>query len=1055
MTTPLLKQQISKRIAVFTLAGLFACWVFRGQNPVSGDWDTQVDQVFEILSTKNYPKTIAAADQILAQLDHKTHPAEVADLFSAKANALAELAQPAAALELHQKALPLRQIFFKNDSLQPAANTLQNIGQLFLEMGNPNGAAVFLKKSLFLNQKMQSVWLPSVLISLANCERLAGRTAAAEQFLEQAKRFAPLDSADSEAAKIAQILIFLEKKQATAALERLRPMLEKLPTDEILKKSNWLKIAGNAARQSGNFDDANRYFSESLQLLDGLGLPAPAARAARLLDWANALLDLGDFAAAAPNLDAAAVLPDLPPALRASIFYGIGRVKKYQNQPEAARKILAEASDLMQNQPPAARDPLLPANIRDLQGSCFLDEKDHETAEFYFRRALEILLAERGRAAAGEVAASRASLLLKIGHCQNLQGKTAAAVRPLDEALQIARRLDDEKLSYSAAYFLGENSVLTKNWVAALRFYNQAEQFLGSDSTARAARFPFETVQILAARATAQRGKSAKKNGFEDWKKTLAAAENAIAALENLKTQLHDAASETDWQNFFHRPFAVAVEASLFLGKNEQAFGFAERQKQFFQQKIERQARRFEALKNPNSAAARAAKLELEIQRLRRQKLASDVPNPLTDSLLQKFSAELIGLRDSSRGAVFFQKNWQPPTVAEVQKTLRAGQSLVEFSWDDEKITAFVVRPDSILKVHFLPNSPALLAEIGQFFRLCSTPTKWVKPAEQRASEESVSMLAHSIFRKIFAPLAADLTRDVVIVPDGGLCFLPFCALSEKLEMPASDFSRQGWLVKNYRFEYRNSALLPLARPFLDGEKRLNFLAVAPSFDRKTSDLEALQNNVGEVEALEKRLGGKILKAEKATERAVAGAAGSCQILHLSTHGVVDDRDPALSFVAFEQHPDSLDDGHFYLHEIQNCPLRADLVTLSACETAAGRFNRGEGLASLAQAFQVAGARSVVATFWKVDDQLMRQLMLDFYEKLLAGESKSVALAAAQGKVLGRHPFFWASLACFGDGAALVGFEETGGGFWFWMAVVMGLVLLFLFLKFLKKNFKF
>lgn len=1013
---------MSKRTQFLTLVAFLATCIFSGQNQPLAE---QIDQIFEILGKQEFQKTIAAADQLLDQLDPKTQPAEVADLLTAKATALSQIGRTAEAFELHQRALPLRQNHFKNDSLQPIANTLQNLGQLSLELGRLDQAAQFLKKSLQINQKLQSGWQTSVLISLANCERLAGRTAAAEQFLQQAKTFDPLDEADSEAAEIAQILIFLEKKQATAALERLRPLLENLPADQFLKKSNWLKIAAEAEQLAGNFDATNRDFLESLQVLDKIGQPA-AARADRLLGWANALLDTGDFETAARQFDAAAALPDLPPTLRAAIFYGIGRVKKYQNQPAAARKILAEASDLLQNQPPENLDPLLPVRIRDLQGSCFLDEKDFGAAEFYFRRALEILAAGNGGRATADGWRSRASLLLKIGHCQNLQGKTAAARPPLDEALQISKRLDDSKLSFAAAYFLGENSILTKNWAAALRFYEQAEAFLGSDSEARAASFPFEFVQILSAQAVAWQKKSAVTSRRDDWQTTLAAAERAIAALENQKTRLHDAASETDWQNFFHEPFAAAVEASLFFEKNEQAFGFAERQKQFFREKIERQARRFEASKNPNSLAARAMKIELEIQRLRRQKLAADAPNGSLDSLIQRLSAAAMVLQDSVRGADFSSnfssKNWQPPTLAEVRATLREGQSLVEFSWGDEKLVAFVLRADGEFRVHILPVAAAVLPEIAQFFRLCSTPPKWVKPAEQAASAASVSFLAHSIFQKIVAPLAADLSREVVVVPDGALCFLPFCALSEKLEMPAADFSRQGWLVKNYRFEYRNSALLPTARQFSAAENRLNFLAVAPSFGQKISDLEVLENNVGEIEALKKRLGGQILAGEKANERAVVEAAGGARVVHFSTHGVMDDRDPALSFVAFEQHADSLDDGRFYLHEIQNCPLRADLVTLSACETAAGRFVRGEGLASLAGAFQVAGARSVVATFWQVDDLLMRQLMLDFYEKLAAGESKPAALAAAQGQVLARHPFFWASLACFGDGSPLADF---------------------------------
>ena len=100
--------------------------------------------------------------------------------------------------------------------------------------------------------------------------------------------------------------------------------------------------------------------------------------------------------------------------------------------------------------------------------------------------------------------------------------------------------------------------------------------------------------------------------------------------------------------------------------------------------------------------------------------------------------------------------------------------------------------------------------------------------------------------------------------------------------------------------------------------------------------------------------------------------------------------------------------------------LDAELVTLSGCETALGEEMGGEGLMSLTRAFQFAGARSVLASLWRVPDQSTADLMVGFYAHLKEGHDKVEALQLVQrdlnrsGKKAA-HPFRWAAFAVFGD----------------------------------------
>jgi len=153
-----------------------------------------------------------------------------------------------------------------------------------------------------------------------------------------------------------------------------------------------------------------------------------------------------------------------------------------------------------------------------------------------------------------------------------------------------------------------------------------------------------------------------------------------------------------------------------------------------------------------------------------------------------------------------------------------------------------------------------------------------------------------------------------------------------------------------------------------------------------------------------------------------SGELGRYRIVHFATHGLINSEQPELSglVLSLVDENGNLQDGFLRMHEIFNLQLPAELVVLSACQTALGQEIKGEGLIGLTRGFLYAGAESVVASLWQVDDQATAQLMKEFYRGMLKeGLRPAAALRAAQLKMSRNsrwtHPYFWAGFVIQGE----------------------------------------
>lgn len=172
----------------------------------------------------------------------------------------------------------------------------------------------------------------------------------------------------------------------------------------------------------------------------------------------------------------------------------------------------------------------------------------------------------------------------------------------------------------------------------------------------------------------------------------------------------------------------------------------------------------------------------------------------------------------------------------------------------------------------------------------------------------------------------------------------------------------------------------------------------------------------------EPRQARKALDFAASRSLAVSGELGQYRIIHFATHGVVDRTTPGLSGIALSlvNERGQPQDGFLRLHDIYRLQLPADLVVLSACNTALGKDVRGEGLIALTRGFMVAGAARVVASLWKVDDRATAELMKHFYAAMLRdGLPPAAALRSAQRALWRqdrwREPHYWAAFQIQGE----------------------------------------
>lgn len=370
----------------------------------------------------------------------------------------------------------------------------------------------------------------------------------------------------------------------------------------------------------------------------------------------------------------------------------------------------------------------------------------------------------------------------------------------------------------------------------------------------------------------------------------------------------------------------------------------------------------------------------------------------------QNFNDLKINLGTSEPDIIQFQNQLNDETVAISYVVLKNSYG------------AFLIKNDSINFFDFcIPKDVIDKAILDVKYRLVNPYNSNGRMAKR---DEKLYQELYSLYKALFLPIEKNIAgkKNLIVVPAGNLQLIPIQAMVSNTKKPS-------YLIEDYNFIYASS---------------LTYLKESIGRSRHTFKLLLYGDPVNSVltgadkmpriphAGKEARIAHSILPesdlflGKSATEKNLKESINKYSVVHLATHGYVDSINPQASFLLTADDKGGKENGIFTVSEILETQINAELVILSACETAigSGPLPDNNALGSMAMAFMSSGADSVISSLWSVDDVTTAKLMTDFY-KYYGDKSIGQNFRDAQLELLRNdnysHPYFWAPFILYGS----------------------------------------
>lgn len=999
----------------------------------------------------------------------------LAESLAALADVLRLRGELAQADEYFQRALTIQKVIAPNSEV--VAITLSQLGLVAFLRGDIAGAERNYGRGLEIAQGIdpEGVTTAAILAGLASVAFTQRDLTQAEQLATHAlaireKKLAPksLPVAESLDEVGGVLLARGEIAKAEEYLGRAQAINQTLgPTSPELAVS--LTGLGDAAAYRGDYAKAESYYGQALEIRQK-AMPNSLAVASSLFQLGDVAQHRGDWPRAAQRYQEALVIQNnLSPKgpFTATTLFRLGAVYSSLGDPAKGEGYLRRAQAIQNDLTPGDLSSVMRSQA---QAVLEIGRSGLDQASRYFEPALRAY----ENLAPGNESAQQLQLYLSGVMALN-RGELATAEEDLLKASAIAEKLSPGGLDAAADYsFLGLVERIKGDRAKAEQYLQRA--LLIQEKLAPVSISLMITLGNLGLVAL-ENGNAAKAELY--FSATLAISDKLVPGtsyhanvlrcmgwISRQKGQLDVA------EHYFSRSVAVLEGLTGRLGGSEEArANFRAERQEYYQDYLETLL----ALKRPEDAfhvlergRARSllamlaerdlvfgADLPAEIDRARKLNAASydQAYAQLAKLNPEKNAAEndrlLTKLRDlnTEREQIAEEVRRRSPWLAALQypqpldlmatrQMLDAGTALLSYSVSKQKVVLFVVRPmqeaPGLSVFTIATDEQKLGTQVAEFRKLI---------LERRTlSDTAFVSLARQLYDLLIKPVEAAVTTSqrLLVVPDGALNALPFAALLRSRNeylvewkplhtvVSASVYAE---LKKERRHAAKQVELVAFGDPRYPAKngspgQRAGDVDLQSAVERGLT-LSPLLFSRAEVDAITALFPGHSRKYEglEATEERAKSVGTNVRYIHFAVHGILDDRLPlnsALALTVPEKVADGRDNGLLQAWEIfEQVRVDADLVTLSACNTGLGQELNGEGLIGLTRAFQYAGAHSILASLWSVDDLRTMQLMKEVYSGLRTGKSKDQALRDAQLSLLrsqpSSSPYYWAAFSLIGD----------------------------------------
>jgi CHAT domain-containing protein len=576
----------------------------------------------------------------------------------------------------------------------------------------------------------------------------------------------------------------------------------------------------------------------------------------------------------------------------------------------------------------------------------------------------------------------RSRLLAQRAEYYHEAGDDVRAARDAEEAIRVSRGAEEHTVAADALVTLAIVRLGQKRNAEALRLMEEVAKLTHS--------FGRGAIRSIGAVALWRLGRRAE------------AYETLRDVLRSVEVERQHVGGDERQERFLFEarvmPYKSLVAMLVADGRFEEALSIAEQSKGRLLLDLLRGGRKIAEERVP--AAERQAERALERRVIDLQRRAD--ANAASVEELRRARLDLDELRSTlyAKYPRLRMQRGEPPaaTLREIQTALPdAHTAFVEYVVGDDDVIAFVVRRHSLHARRLAVGPERLGARARTFESVLLQRSLRYQPA------------ARQLFDDLLAPLAHDLAGvdTLCIIPDGALWQVPFEALLDPqnhfvterfASLYAPSIATFAEMMRSERAAAHGGRLLALADP---------------------SGSPALADTRREVAAIGALFAhASVLTGADASYAQIERNAGAADVLHLATHGVLDDDNPMYSRLLVAGGP-------LTAWQMMRLPLHARLAVLSACSTQRGGFHAGEGLIGMSWALFVGGCTSTLVSHWDVASAPTADLMIAFYREWRTSPdapfAKSRALRRARLRLIGaprtHHPMYWAAFVLIGADA--------------------------------------